>query len=312
MPLVAGGPRRRPARRVRPPPAGLRGAPRLPARCGQMMAGAFENALLMERLEESNQTLALLVESGIEFGATLEQDDVLAERRAPTLCAATDAPNCDIFTLHGRRVPLRRLRRPRRRRTPSTSAPSTRSTDLRTRPLALESRAARVRRGHRRGPARQRLERRRTSAGGIAPCCACLSISRGRGDRHRRRSTTTMPRRFERTDFLHSLAQVAAGALANATLFDELDRSAERMALVGDVSFELSSSLDLGRGAALHGQTALRDARARPCATSTPCGTARWLESVISIDDGRGRRRLAGPRVPARRLDGHAQGRRVA
>jgi GAF domain-containing protein len=46
-------------------------------RVGQMMAGAFENALLMERLEESNQTLALLVESVIVFGATVNRHDFI-------------------------------------------------------------------------------------------------------------------------------------------------------------------------------------------------------------------------------------------
>ena len=69
-------------------------------RVGQMMAGAFENALLMEQLEDSNQTLGLLVESGMEFGATLDRDQVL-ESVARRLCAATSAPNCDIFTVHG-------------------------------------------------------------------------------------------------------------------------------------------------------------------------------------------------------------------
>ena len=38
---------------------------------------------------------------------------------------------------------------------------------------------------------------------------------------------------------------MAANALANATLFDRLDRSAERRALVNDASSELSSLLDL-------------------------------------------------------------------
>ena len=70
-------------------------------RVGQMMAGAFENALLMEQLEDSNQTLGLLVESGMEFGATLDRDQVL-ESVARRLCAATSAPNCDVFTVHDR------------------------------------------------------------------------------------------------------------------------------------------------------------------------------------------------------------------
>ena len=82
-------------------------------RVGQMMAGAFENALLMERLEESNQTLALLVESGIEFGATLEQGRRPRERRPATLRRHRRA---ELRHLHAarRRRPLRGLHRPRR------------------------------------------------------------------------------------------------------------------------------------------------------------------------------------------------------
>ena len=69
-------------------------------RVGQMMAGALENALLMERLEETNETLGLLVESGIEFGATLDKDRLL-ESVALRLCAAAGAPCCEITTLRG-------------------------------------------------------------------------------------------------------------------------------------------------------------------------------------------------------------------
>ena len=148
-------------------------------RVGQMMAGAFENALLMERLEESNQTLALLVESGIEFGATLDRDDVL-ESVARRLCAATSAPNCDIFTLHGdvircvacidhgkadadyvgTRVPGRPAwPGPRRARDPP----------------------ARLRRGHRTATsASASWSAGRTSAGATRPCCVSRSSAGAR------------------------------------------------------------------------------------------------------------------------------------
>ena len=92
-------------------------------------------------------------------------------------------------------------------------------------------------------------------------------------------------RRFERTDFLHSLAQIAAGALANATLFDELDRSAERMALVGDVSFELTSSLDLDEVLLSTARRLCAISRAPMCDIYTLRDGTR-LESVISVDAG--------------------------
>jgi diguanylate cyclase (GGDEF)-like protein len=249
-------------------------------RVGQMMAGTFENALLMERLEESNQTLGLLVESGMEFGATLDRDEVL-ESVARRLCAATGAPNCDIFTLHDRSIrcvacidrgeadsgyigteyPLDQLGLVRialESRRPEYAEDI--ATDQRVSKFECEEG---LRWGHRSMLCLPLISRREVI--GVA----------GVYDDH--------ARRFERVDFLHSLAQVAAGALVNATLYNELDRSAERMALVGDVSVELTSSLDLGE--------VLFSTARRLCAISrTPmCDIyilrdGIWLESVISID----------------------------
>ena len=249
-------------------------------RVGQMMAGTFENALLMERLAESNQTLGLLVESGMEFGATLDRDQVL-ESVARRRCAATGAPNCDIFTLHGRSIrcvacidgglpdpsyvgteyPLDRLGLAR---------------------IALESRRPEYAEDIATDRRVSEFERQEDLGWGHRSMLCLPLISHrevigvaGVYDDH--------VRSFERVDFLHSLAQVAAGALANATLYDELDRSAERAALVGDVSFELTSSLDLD-------EVLVSTAR-RLCSISrTPmCDIyilrkGDWLESVTSID----------------------------
>ncbi len=44
---------------------------------GRLLAGSFEKAMLVERLEGGNQDLRLLVDSGMEFGATLDVDAVL-------------------------------------------------------------------------------------------------------------------------------------------------------------------------------------------------------------------------------------------
>ncbi len=249
-------------------------------RVGQMMAGAFENALLMERLEESNQTLGLLVESGIEFGATLDRDEVL-QSVARRLCAATSAPNCDIFTLHGDTM---RCIACIDRGEPDphyvgTDYPLERLGLVR---VALESRQPVYAEDIFTDPRVSELERQEDLSWGHRAMLCLPLISRGEViglagiyDDH--------VRRFERTDLLHSLAQAAAGALANATLFDELDRSAERMALVGDVSFELTSSLDL--------EDVLLSTARRLCAISGApmCDiyTLRdglLLESVTSID----------------------------
>ncbi|HMK92504.1 MAG TPA: GAF domain-containing protein, partial [Thermoleophilia bacterium] len=44
---------------------------------GQLLSGAFEKAFLLDRLEASNRELRQLVDAGLEFGASLELDDVL-------------------------------------------------------------------------------------------------------------------------------------------------------------------------------------------------------------------------------------------
>ena len=100
-------------------------------------------------------------------------------------------------------------------------------------------------------------------------------------------------RDFGDLELLQSLAQVAANALANATLYDELDRSADRMALVGDVSFELSSSLDLDEVLAntAHRLCALAD---MPCCDLYTLDDERRLTCVVSLVDGETDKRWQG------------------
>ncbi|HET6477436.1 MAG TPA: GAF domain-containing protein [Thermoleophilia bacterium] len=251
-------------------------------RVGQMMAGALENALLMERLEESNQTLGLLVESGIEFGATLDRDDVL-ESVARRLCAATAAPSCDIFTVHGdvmRCVACIDHGEP----DPEYVGTEYPLAELGLARAALETRQPLYAEDIATDPRVSDFERSAAPAWGHRAMLHLPLISRGEVigiagiyDDH--------SRRFERLDFLHSLAQVAASALTNATLFDQLDRSAERMALVGDVSFELSSSLDLHEVLLSTARRLCAVAEAPTCDIYTLRDDA-WLTSVASVDEG--------------------------
>ena len=251
-------------------------------RVGQMMAGAFENGLLMERLEDSNQTLGLLVESGIEFGATLDRDEVLLSV-ARRLCAATAAPNCDIFTLHGdtlRCVSCIDHGEP----DPDYVGTEYPLAQLGLARAALDSRQPMYSEDISVDPRVSEYERQEDLSWGHRAMLCLPLISRGEVigiagiyDDH--------ARRFERTDFLHSLAQIAAGALANATLFDELDRSAERMALVGDVSFELTSSLDLDEVLLSTARRLSAISGAPMCDIYTLRDGSR-LESVTSIDEG--------------------------
>ena len=72
---------------------------------GRLLAGSFEKAMLVERLEGGNRDLRLLVDSGIAFGASLEVDDVIEEvtRRIQDV---SEADMCDVLRLDGDEVEI--------------------------------------------------------------------------------------------------------------------------------------------------------------------------------------------------------------
>ena len=250
---------------------------------GQIVAGAFAQAALVDRLEETNRTLSLLVESGLEFGATLQLGDVL-QSVARRLCAAAGAPSCHIYTVDGdafrcvacidhgesdhgyvgTTYPLGEL-------TISREALTTRQAIVVPDVLADRRMSAWERTEEPRWDNLAKIELPLISHGEVIGLAGIF-------DDH--------PREFDHLDLLQSLAQGAANALANATLYDRLDRAAERLTLVNDVSFELSSSLELDE--------VLTAAARRLCAVAglTACDIytlrdGEWLRNVVSIADGK-------------------------
>ena len=250
---------------------------------GQIVAGAFAQASLVDRLEESNRTLSLLVESGLEFSATLQLDDVL-QSVARRLCAAAGAPSCDIYTVDGdafrcvacidhgapddgyvgTTYPLSEL-------SLSRQALATRQAIV-VSDVAADARLSAFERDEELHWGNlAKIELPLISGGEVIGLAGIF-------DDH--------PREFDQLDLLRSLAQGAANALANATLYDRLDRAAERLTLVNDVSFELSSSLELDE--------VLTSTARRLCAVAglTACDiyTLRddeWLCNVVSIAGGK-------------------------
>ena len=75
---------------------------------GRLLAGSFEKAMLVERLEQGNRDLSLLVDSSLEFGATLDVDAVLRTVAARIL-EVSEADLCDVFRLDGDEVGAARL-----------------------------------------------------------------------------------------------------------------------------------------------------------------------------------------------------------
>ena len=65
---------------------------------GRLLAGAFEKAMLVERLESGNRDLRVLTEAGMEFGATLDVDAVLGTV-AQRILEVSSSDLCDIYGL---------------------------------------------------------------------------------------------------------------------------------------------------------------------------------------------------------------------
>ena len=72
---------------------------------GRLLAGSFEKAMLVERLEGGNRDLRLLVTSGMEFGATLDVDAVL-RTVAERILDVSQADLCDVYRLDGDEVEI--------------------------------------------------------------------------------------------------------------------------------------------------------------------------------------------------------------
>ena len=88
-----------------------------------MIAGAFDNVALLDRLDETNRELEALVDSSLEFGSTLELDRVLLAiaSRIREVAGANAATSTRYEQGHGPRPGQRLAGRRRRRRSPESS-----------------------------------------------------------------------------------------------------------------------------------------------------------------------------------------------
>jgi len=214
----------------------------LAAGVGQLVAGAMENADLRDRLEGRNRDLRTLVEGGLEFSSTLDVERVLLSI-ARRMRGATRAAACDIYAVDGES--LRALVAVDGKDAADQGFAGQEFvvddyplTDqaLRTgRAVVIEDVAADVRASP--------LEQHRWAqygfrSGVIVPLINGAQIV----------GATALygsePRAFGQLDLLRGLSQVAGQAIVNARLYGELDRGAQRAALLNEVSAELSGALD--------------------------------------------------------------------
>ena len=192
---------------------------------------------LLERLEEGNRELRSLVDAGLEFGATLEVDEVL-RTAATRILAVSEA---DVRHLPPGRRPGRAPRRARRRtgtRTPKATLSATRLPSLPRRPRGGSRAQADVLAD----PETTEMERRDARSGGTLVLSVPL-VSHARRDRLRRslqpqvqefaheRSSSGWPDR--RTGDRQRVPVPPGG------------RTAQRMAMISESGMEFSASLDL-------------------------------------------------------------------
>ena len=258
----------------------------------QLLAGALGKARLLDALEQSNHELRELVDSGLEFGSSLELEQVL-HSVAERMRSLADADECEIVGLEGAELVVRiwvarderRDRKAGARRPAGASQAAQRAIALH-RPVAVRDIAL--------DPDLSPDERARQAAAGRLASIHLPLVVRGEvvglvalfdGQ----------PRDFPRVQLLQGLAQVAAQAMANATLYQRLDEGSRRLALVGDTSLQLASTLEL--------PDIMLSAASRLCEVGATPACDIYLLSGADLAV-RGQRR---PRRDDRRLDGHGQ-----
>ena len=207
---------------------------------GRLLAGAFEKAMLVERLESRNRDLRLLVDSGLEFGATLDVDAVLSTV-AERIVAVSEADVCDVYGMDGDDVEILVSL--------GTGAAEALGQRYRLVDFGTFAEAAATRR-----PAVHLDVRTEAGVG-----------ARDREDAARwgYRSIMTVPllaggeligflelynherRHFAGAEVIVGLAQIAGQAIANARLYRELDHSMRQMSFMSESALELAGSLDL-------------------------------------------------------------------
>ena len=210
---------------------------------GQLLAGAFEKALLLGRLEDGNRELRQLVDAGLEFGASLEMDDVLRSV-ATRMRGAAGATCCDIYSFGGEiEVGLASIEADDAA-DPAFAGTVYRLADMNITRLAMERRQPVVvsdMASDERASEVERAEWRRFGyrSGLVIPLITGAEVV-GFAEVFDERE-----RDFTHVPVLHGLAQVAAQALANAALHAEIEQTAGRMTLMTEAGLEFSSSLDL-------------------------------------------------------------------
>ena len=205
----------------------------------RLLAGAFDKAVLMQRLEASNDELRRLVDAGLEFSESLDIDDVLLSV-ATTMRSVAEAARCDIYAVEdGTAVGLVSVSDDDDDPAfPETAYPLenlsfARRMDDTLGPVLIEDVEA--------AEALTEAERAEWATYGLR---SGLSLPLLAGGRLIGAAVVfdAVPRRFEHLELLRGLSQIASQAIFNARLYRERDAGARRMALLNEIGVEFSSS----------------------------------------------------------------------
>jgi diguanylate cyclase (GGDEF)-like protein/excisionase family DNA binding protein len=211
---------------------------------GQLVAGGLENARLHGRLEQRNRDLHALVAGGLEFGSTLDLGRVL-HSIARKMRDATGASSVDIYETRGTMI----------RAVASIDAREVPDDDLIGQEFVIDDYPL-TRRALQGVPVTvadittdpRANENERSSWAAYGERSAIIvPLFNGAQPMGVASLYDKKPRVFEQADLLKGLGQVAGQAIANARLYQELERSAARAALLNEVGAELSGELEAGR-----------------------------------------------------------------
>jgi GAF domain-containing protein len=268
---------------------------------GQMIAGAFDNMALLGRLDETNRELEALVDSGLEFGSTLDLDRVLLAI-ASRIREVADAKSCDIYAFE--RGMARGLVSVSADGATEDFAGSLWDASRYSVATMLDDRQPLIITDRDRSEIVTEFEREEWIQWGYRSALRLPLLSRDRlfgwiaiFDDH--------PREFEHLGLLRGLGQVAAQAVVNAGLYSELDESSRRLSLINEASLDLSSTLSL--------QTVLYATAERLCVVGdAPCCDIYSLQEgelvcLASVKDGAVAVGWVGHRVPLSEWTSDAQ-----
>jgi diguanylate cyclase (GGDEF)-like protein/excisionase family DNA binding protein len=259
---------------------------------GALVAGAIAKAVLLDQLERSNSELRLLVQSSLDFGATLDQDAVI-DTVARRIREISGADMCDVYALDGDEVEIlvsvggegefqaKGLRYTMTDFHMFLEAFSTRAPaevfDVRADPRSTPEDIGDAEEWGYRATADIPLVVHGDVIGFVSLY--------GREPRH-----------FPKMDAMVGLAQIAAQAIANAKLFRQLDDNARRLGLVTEATLELTSTLDLQDVLTRLAWRLCRSVDVPDCEISVIEGSD--LVSVMSLTDGVVDRDWIGFRLP--------------